>query len=196
MLRKLVYAAGIIFIFLIQFYGLTGCEKEYSYEGGTVADTIITPANDTIIKPAAGLPFCAGCVDNNPTGLFWNFRYDSLLLCGSVTNAVITPSRDGFTFFGPSTCSIDTGLIITVFLDSDSLNRDRNNITTNHAALEYYDNTTSDDIFVSRRPSILFTIETYRHATGIAKGTFKGNVTLKDGTQKAIFSGQFAIQFK
>jgi hypothetical protein len=196
MLRKLVYSIAIIFALFILFSSLSGCEKEYSYEGGLTTDTTSLLGNDTTFKPSTGFPACDGCINSNPSGFFWNFTYDYSLLCGGVTNAVITPERNGFTFFGPSACSNDTGLIMTVFLDSDSLNRDRNNIRTNHASLEYYDNTTLDDIFVSRRPSILFTIETYRHATGIAKGSFKGNVTLKDGTQKAISAGEFTIQFK
>ncbi len=171
--------------------------KEYSYEGGPHNDTIPIPQNDTIIKPANGFPFCSGCGSPNaPAILSWSFKYDGTLLCGTVTNSVITPERNGFTFFGPSTCSLDTGLVMTVFLDLDTLNGDRLNITTNSVALEYYDNTTLTNIFISNRHSISFTIESYVHATGIAKGSFKGYVKTKDSTQASITAGKFAIQFK
>ncbi|MDQ6844743.1 MAG: hypothetical protein M3Z92_10380 [Bacteroidota bacterium] len=196
MSRKLIQIAGVVFISFIQFFGLAGCEKEYSYEGGIIADTIPIVRIDTIPKPSTDFPFCPACAAMNPSAvLFWSFKYDTSLLCGTVTNAVITPDRDGFTFFGPSACSSDTGLVMTVFLDMDSLNRDKNNITTNNVALEYYDNTTFNDIFIANRRSLYFIIETYNHSTGIAKGTFNGNVTLKNGTQKAILGGRFVIQF-
>ncbi|MEO8568023.1 MAG: hypothetical protein ABI419_02765 [Ginsengibacter sp.] len=171
--------------------------KEYSYEGGPLIDTIPAPTHDTTVKPGTTFPFCAGCSSvNTSTVLFWSFKYDTSLLCGSITNSVITPARSGFTFFGPSTCSSDTGLVMTVFLDTDSLNRDRLHITSNNASLEYYDNTVSSDIFISNHHSISFTIDSYVHNTGIATGTFNGLVKTKDSSLIVITDGKFTIQFK
>ncbi len=193
MLRSLLYSTCLTFILYIQISVFSGCAKEYSYEGGPLIDTI--PQADTTADPVH-FPSCDRCGGVTTADLFWNFRYDGSLLCGSITNAVITPERNGFTFFGPSYCSIDSGLIMTVFLDADSLNADKSNIKTNHASLEYYDNTTLSDVFTSSRPSISFIIDSYTHSTGIAKGTFNGTATLKDGTQLTITAGKFAIQFK
>ena len=193
MINKCFHIIGIIFILYIQIFCYTGCAKEYSYEGGPFIDTI--PQQDTTAV-SHGFPFCTLCSGNAANNLFWNFQYNNTLLCGSITNSVITPERDGFTFFGPSACSGDTGLVMTVFLDPDALNEDKYNITTNNASLEYYDNTTLSDIFTSTHHSISFTIDSYIHSTGIARGTFKGAVTLKSGTQLMVTSGKFAIQFK
>ncbi len=197
MLRKFLYKTFIILIIYIQVSGFYGCTKEYSYEGGPAIDTIPIPAHDTTVKPVYSFPFCPGCSSINTTkALFWSFRYDTSLLCGSVTNSVITPERNGFTFFGPSTCSSDTGLVMTVFLDPVALDMDKLNITCTNVALEYYDNTTLSDILISNRHLISFTIDSYVHNTGIAKGTFEGYVKIKDSTLTKINDGKFTIQFK
>ncbi len=193
MLYKLLNISCIIFILYIELISFSGCIKEYSYEGEPANHTI--PIDDTGFRSPISFPFCAGCrQDFILTG--WNFKYDTSLLCGSVTNAVITPERNGFTFFGPSACSADTGLVMTVFLDSDALNKDKSNITTNNVIFQYYDNTTFSDIFISGRFSVSFTIDTYEHATGIVKGRFNGNVKTKDSTAAAIMDGKFAIKLQ
>ena len=199
MLRKVFLTVLTICILYTASRSFSGCAKEYSYEGGPLidipADTI--PVTDTTVTAGMQFPFCPGCKTQNDTSLFWNFKFDTSLLCGNVTNAVITPERDGFTFFGPSTCSIDTGLVMTVFLNSaNALVEDKTNIMTNSVSLQYYDNTTHTDIFISRRPSISFAIDSYNHSSGIAKGKFSGIVKTKDSTPVAIMAGNFAIQFK
>ncbi len=198
MLRRFLYKSSIILIIYIQVSGLYGCMKEYSYEGGPGTDPIVVPPHDTVVNPPKnGLPFCAGCNNANASAdLFWSFRYDTSLLCGSVTNSVITPDRDGFTFFGPSTCSLDTGLVMTVFLSPEALNTDKLNITTTNVSLEYYDNTGFSDVFVSNHHLISFTIGSYVHSSGIARGTFEGLVKAKDNTLVPISQGKFTIQFK
>ena len=200
MLRKLLYIIGVIFILYLQLPGLSGCVKEYSYEGGPTGNTL--PVNDTItipdtIRPQISFPFCSGCRGMDDFILSkWSFKHDTSLLCGTVTDAVITPERNGFTFFGPSACSADTGLVMTVFLNADALNRDRSNITTNLVTFQYYDNTTFSDIFNSGLRSVSFTIDNYVHATGIAKGRFTGTVRTKDSTAAAIADGKFEIKFR
>ena len=194
MLRKLLNIVCIIVIIYLAQAGFSGCIKEYSFEGGPAIDTV--PIHDTTGMPGLSFPLCEGCRGPDDFVLTgWNFKYDTSLLCGSVTNAVITPERNGFTFFGPSACSTDTGLVMTVFLDSEALDRDKSNITTNNVIFQYYDNTTHLDIFISNRHSVSFTIDTYEHATGIAKGGFSGNVNTKDSTVAAIMEGKFKIKF-
>src|SRR5687767_3572553 len=104
MVRKLLNSSCIIPILYLAQAGFSGCIKEYSLEGGLINDTIAVP--DTTVRPKISFPSCAGCRNMDDfilTG--WNFKYDTFLLCGSVTDAVITPERNGFTFFGPSACS-------------------------------------------------------------------------------------------
>ena len=199
--RRLLYISCIIFILYLQLSGFSGCVKEYSYEGGPANDPL--PINDTIsipdttVIPLISFPFCAGCSSMDDYILStWKFKSNGSLLCGTVTNAVITPERNGFTFFGPSACSADTGLVMTVFLNAEALDRDQSNITTNIVTFQYYDNATLSDIFNSGLRTVLFTIDTYVQATGIAKGRFAGNVKTKDSTVAPIMDGKFAIKFK
>ncbi len=191
--RKLLNITGIIFILYLELAGFSGCMKEYSFEGRN--STVLT--NDTSVKSRITFPFCLGCRSMNDfISPGWNFKYDTSLLCGAVTGAVITPERNGFTFFGPSACSKDTGLVMTVFLNSDALDRDRSNITTNQVIFQYYDNSTFSDIFNSNRLSVSFTIDTYQHSTRVAKGRFSGIVKTKDSTMAKIMDGKFSIKFK
>ncbi len=197
MLRKSFYKIFILITICVQVSGFYSCTKEYSYEGGLAIDTIPAPIHDTIPKPVNNFPSCPACSSVNTSDtLFWSFKYNAALLCGSVTNSVITPERNGFTFFGPSKCSLDTGLVMTVFLDPVALDMDKLNINSTNVALEYYDNTTLSDIFISNRHLLSFTIDSYVHGKGIAKGSFEGNVKLKDGTLKPITDGKFTIHFK
>ncbi|MEP7251807.1 MAG: hypothetical protein ABI683_05480 [Ginsengibacter sp.] len=198
MLQKLFYKAVLVSLGYLLLFHLYGCEKEYSYEGGPLPDTIpLPPIHDTIPAPASTFPSCIECsnISSAPI-LFWSFKFDTSSLCGSITNSVITPGRNGFTFFGPSTCSVDSGLIMTVFLDPDTLNSDRTNVTTNNATLEYYDNTSPNDVFVAKQHLLNFTIESYTHASGLTKGTFKGFVKTRDSSLVPISNGKFVIQFQ
>ncbi len=199
-IQKLLNITWIVFIFYLPVAGLSGCAKEYSYEGGPTIDTLIhidtIPVADTHSASVFGFPYCEGCRNKDDFIAFtWNFKTDTSLLCGGVTNAVITPERTGFTFFGPSTCSADTGLVMTVFLNGGALNRDQTNITTNLVTFQYYDNTTFTDIFNSGLRTISFTIDSYIHSTGIAKGRFRGSVRAKNNNVVEIKDGKFVIQF-
>ncbi len=198
MVRALLY---IIFIFFLLFAGLvnlSGCAKEYSYEGGPVQDTLNdTIPLDTIPKKAINFPFCELCNESNETLLStWGFKYDTFFLCGNITAALIAPDKQGFTFFGPSACSIDTGLVMTVYLGSP-LDSDSSDITSHQVIFEYYDNTTLTDIFMTDHLGpFSLTIDSYEYATHIAKGRFSGNVPAKNGDVVTITDGKFQIQFK
>lgn len=198
MLKKSFFKALLITSGYLLLFNFCSCDKEYSYEGGALPDTIpVPPVHDTIPSPASTFPSCAECsnLSSSPT-LFWSFKFDTSSLCGSVTNAVITPDRNGFTFFGPSTCSVDSGLIMTVFVDPDTLNSNKTNITTINATLEYYDNTSNTDVFFATRHLITFKIESYDHASGLTKGSFEGSVKTRDSSLVAVTNGKFSIQFR
>ncbi len=174
-----------------------GCVKEYSYEGGLNDTSVIPPVDTSIIQDSVDetliFPICVSCTGKDDFyEEKWSFSYDTNFFCGNVTNAVVTPTRDGFTFFGPSACSNDSGLIISAFLSNATLTQDLENITTTQVALEYYDNISGDDIMYSD-PSLnlSLTILSYNHTTRIARGTFSGYVFSKNKEVIKIRDGKF-----
>src|SRR5947209_7622391 len=105
----------LVFVFLF-----TGCLKEeYSYEGGTVPPVDTTTTNVDTTLPVASVVHCSLCKPNDPVrSMQWHFMYEGVsALCGPVTKAVLSPEKNAMTFFGPSACTIDTGLIMTAFFD-------------------------------------------------------------------------------
>ena len=172
-----------------------GCEKDYSYEGGPVqVDSIIAPG--TPGDSAMPFPSCAACNLNNTQSMTWSFKVGNSSLCGEVTNAVLSPDRDALTFFGPSFCSADSGLIITAYFDNQLLNADKHNIVASRAILQYYDNIGPSNVLVSKAPDVFnLTIERFTHQTGIATGSFGGFVRMENGAAVKVDTGKFNIQF-
>jgi hypothetical protein len=202
MIRKLFYILLAFTLYYFASISISGCAKEYSYEGGPGPDTTPSvtdtppPIDDTI---ALDLPVCDACkITADTSGYTWNFEYNSNKLCGNITDAVITPDRHGFTFFGPSACSLDTGIVFTVYLKTgDTLNRDRTNVFTDDVYFEYYDNISDIDVFASDLTHRMgLTITNYDDATGTAIGTFSGVATSKLNTVAIINSGNFIIKFR
>lgn len=198
MIRPILYIGCIVFILCTGITGLPGCAKEYSYEGGPAPDTtVVSLPPDTIIKQPIIFPFCAQC--NNTDVLLpstWNFGYDTALICGNITDAILAPDRIGFTFFGPSSCSIDSGLVMTVYLNAGLPDADIANIVSNQVIFEYYDNVTQKDIFsTAELGTFSLTIESYVYTTGIAKGSFSGYVPAKNGDIVQIKNGRFQVKF-
>jgi hypothetical protein len=176
----------IIFLLLFQ-----ACAKEYSYEGG---GTIVRL--DTLPIPIVTGPVCPACINNTTVSLSgWNFKSGNWEVCGMADTAIALGSRTSFTFFGPSTCSSDTGMVITVYLGNDTLNRDKQNLHINRAAFYCYDRVTPSYIYLSQNSSTFFvTIENYVHATGIVTGTFRGSVYRTNGAAASIDSGKFIVR--
>jgi len=197
MYRKLLYIIPACILFF-QLASYQSCTKEYSYEGSPL-DTIPTDSipDDTATNTFA-FPHCSACDGKDDYILgTWSFKYDTSLLCGNITRGIIEPQYHmAFTFFGPSACSTDTGLIMTVYLDI-SLDADVSNVTAPHAVFQYYNNLgIAGDIFVSSdlRPFTLF-IEQYTQSTGIIRGSFNGFVNTDKGTVAEIREGKFVVQF-
>ena len=188
------------YYFFVFFLGLqtllqTGCKKEYSYEGGD-----ITIQKDSILQPplpVKGFPGCSSCrvTDELVLGK-WNFKTGNTFVCGSVDAAGIDYEKTAFTFFGPSKCSIDTGLVMTIYL-SAPLNGDKFDITTTKAAFFYYDHHATKDIFISQ-PATLFsvTIQSFIYATGILTGSFNGTVFTPNGSMVSVSEGKFKIKLR
>ena len=179
-----------------------GCAKEYSYEGGPPPDTAAVPdpigLPDTTgtlpPPPVAGCNSCA--ITDTSSASKWRFEVDGRQVCGFVTRAVLSPDADAMTFFGPSSCSRDSGLIITAYFQNQSLKEDQTNLTATQAELEYYDNTTLTD-FLQSRSTHPFTVTIYQYSsqTGQATGHFSGRVVDKAGNPVEVTSGSFIIQF-
>ena len=172
---------------------MSGCEKEYSFEGGgsrIIRDTIPVPV------PVITDPVCPACINNTAPGLSeWSFKSLNWKLCGKADTAIALGNRTAFTFFGPSTCSSDTGMVITVYLDNDTLNRDKQNLQIDRAAFYCYDRVTPSYIFLSQNSnSFSVIIENYSHATGIVTGTFGGTVFRTNGAAASINAGRFKVK--
>ena len=176
----------------------SGCAKEYSFEGADTAKVI----PDTIPSPgpvATEFPYCILCDSNSAPMLgHWSFKNGNAFMCGGTTNSGFIGgySRKDFTLFGPSACSIDTGLVISAFLDVP-LDRDRFNITTEQAAFYYYDHNAPKDIFISMpTSSFIVTIQRYIYATGECTGTFSGTVYKANGDTAVIRDGRYKVLVK
>lgn len=169
------------------------CSKEVSFEGGGTPSPV-----DTIhpMPPPSEFPVCAACATNNGTALStWTFKSGNSVFCGKADTAIINLERNAFTFFGPSSCSKDSGMVITVYLEGDSLNRDITNLTSSHNAFYYYDRVAPSYIFISQANSLFtVTITSYNHQSRIATGTFHGNVIRANGNGAGIESGKFTVK--
>ncbi|MCW3109735.1 MAG: hypothetical protein JWQ09_4241 [Segetibacter sp.] len=188
------------FIILSIFTQIAACEKEYSFEGGLRQDSTLlndSTRQDSSIIPVITFPVCKDCNTTDTSSAFrWSFKVGSSLLCGNITRAVLSPDSNAMTFFGPSTCSADTGLIITAYFNNEVLNNDQSNVTADYTTLEYYDNTTMLDILQSKQPNIFsLTFDSYKQQTGIATGRFSGSVVDKNSNVIKVEAGRFKIKF-
>ncbi|HLG41207.1 MAG TPA: hypothetical protein VI461_16115, partial [Chitinophagaceae bacterium] len=173
---KILSLTAIIVATMPLLFSHTGCAKEYSFEG---ADTLHHVGPPIPIAVQDELPQCAACdsyADPVSPGQ-WSLKAMQSQACGTVDTAIINLERTYFTFFGPSACSRDTGMVITVYLENDSLNRSRTNVIVNRVAFYYYDRVTPSYIYITT-PNTAFSvlIENYDHQSRIATGRFGGNV--------------------
>lgn len=202
-MQKILYSVLIILLLCTQLPGTMGCIKEYSFEGAVV-DTTIIPT-DTIPLPVDSttnmeyeFPVCDSCKNIEGYNLGkWSYKTGKSVLCGNITAAIRSPDSSAFTFFGPSACSLDTGVIFTVYLDENKLNKDLSNIGSSKVIFYYYDNVSHKDIFTSENYAMItVTIDSYNHATGIARGRFYGITIRKDASAATIEDGKYEVKFK
>ena len=170
------------------------CRKEYSFEGSN------TPPVDTSDSPkpapvAYNFPLCSVCSTLTTTQLStWSFKMENMPACGKADTAIMLGNRTAFTFFGPSSCSNDTGMVITVYL-RDTLNKNLTYISADKTAFYYYDHVTPSYIMMSQAYApFSVTIESYDHQTKIATGTFEGVALRSDGHWVSINSGKFKMK--
>ena len=180
---------NIIFLFIIITF--TGCKKEYSCEG---CDTIIiTDTNTTINIPKPYIcPSCIGVDDFIENK--WSLSNGSNFYCGTIDTAIASPARNGFTFFGPSACSIDSGLVLTINIEPAILNQDVFNSTTTKVGMYYYDNVAQTYPFITQSAfQFSVTINSYIHQTKMLTGTFSGIVVKPNGGQTSV-QGKFKVK--
>jgi hypothetical protein len=185
----------LVFFYIITIltavYFLFSCKKEYSCENCLVTPIIVDTGKTTL--PAYVCPACPGnetFIENK-----WSFRDDTLLRCGLIDTAIVAPDRTGFTFFGPSACSADTGIVMTIQLDTIHLNRNLTNVTSQFAAYYYYDNVGQTYIYMSKQQNpFTVTIDSYDYQTKLASGTFSGFGYRPAGGGSSIRSGKFKVK--
>jgi hypothetical protein len=199
---KLYYFLAIFLVSPILILQNTGCTKEYSYEGGDTTVVINNPPADSTLSPqdTSGLfPICNLCKIENPLNIGdWSFKTGNSFLCGGTTNSGFFGgnTQEDITFFGPSACSVDTGIVVSAFF-SVPLDRDRFNITAYRAAFYYYDNNAPKDIFMSHQENIFtVTIQSFIYSTRIASGIFSGTVFKANGDTANIKEGKFKVHIK
>lgn len=181
----------------------SGCAKEYSCEG---CDTVHNPLDTTTIQDTTivqdttttsltdSFPQCDSCNETKPLAMnTWSFKIGNSFICGTFTNPGFFSglSRTAITLFGPSACSVDTGIVLSVYLPVP-LDRDRNNIIASSTAFYYYDHNSTNDIFDSADPypfSII--IDSYNFTTNIVSGRFSGTVIKPNHNKTAISDGHF-----
>src|SRR6266498_1117185 len=139
-IRKLYIVCIILALLPLLWTFDSGCAKEYSFEGGdslVVIDTTTPPPPPPVPIPTSWT--CPACIGQDAQiEAKWSFHNDSNFACGIIDKAVVNQDRTAFTFFGPSACSIDTGMIIDVFLNGTAvLNRDLSNITSRKGSFFY-----------------------------------------------------------
>jgi hypothetical protein len=195
---KRYYLFFFFFAFMILLLQSSGCIKEYSFEGALNDTTPVNIPTDTLdtlmLPPAITFSQCSFCnaADEILLG-HWSFKTGNAYLCGSFSNSGFFSgqSKTSFTFFGPSACSDDTGLVVSVYLPIP-LDQDRNDLTTNRTAFYYYDHNSPNDILASRPPSVFsVTVQSFVSATGIAIGTFSGIAFTATGDSMRITDGRF-----
>jgi hypothetical protein len=195
--KKLYYFFILFFILPLLLVHNTGCYKEYSFEGinsARINKDTVSPEPIVIVKEFHDCSLCH--IQNNLSVGQWNFIVGNSFLCGSVTNSGFFSgySKMDITFFGPSACSVDTGLVVSAYF-SVPLDQDRYNLTTSSAAFYYYDHNATKDILISLPPGLFsVTIESFIYTTGIATGTFQGIVYKANADTAIVTDGKFKVK--
>ncbi|MES2882164.1 MAG: hypothetical protein V4676_08455, partial [Bacteroidota bacterium] len=170
---------------------MTGCAKDYSYERQPQDSIPIIP----IVNPSVLFSSCTLCNANNPLpDSAWSFKVDQVFFCGVAEKAIITLERSSFTFFGPSSCSADSGFIASVYL-SQPLTSSKTNVVAARVAFYYYDRIAPSYVLISRTTDqFSLTIEAYDHQTGTATGKFEGFAFTENSVRKTVEGGKFRIR--
>lgn len=170
----------------------TNCSREYSNEGRDSVAIIPSPIADSQPAPAVPpLQACTGC-SNLVEIDKWSFSLNNNLLCGIVDTAIRSATQQAFTFYGPSLCSEDSGLVVTATLAPDKIDRNLNNYTLPKATMYYYDHVGGLHMLESRSTNpFQLVIKSYNHQTKEINGSFSGAVFTRDGRELKLQDGRW-----
>ena len=147
------------------------------------------------VNDPGSLPGCASCLQPDSINTYtWSFKTGTSQLCGRVDTAIINIDRSSFTFYGPSSCGRDTGLIFTVYMGPVVLNKDTSNLKAFYATFYYYRTGAPYVLLSKTAQSFNFIISGYVHATKMAIGTFSGFGYHQNGRAVEVSSGKFKIR--
>ena len=180
-------------VIILSLFLVVSCKREYSYERVPInIDTIAVTIN-----PVPELPPCIACNNyTDPIGLNqWSLKAEQSKACGIIDTAIATFDRAAFTFFGASSCSIDTGLVMTVYLENVKLDKDLSNVYVPKVSFFYYDRVAPTYIFISsaRYPFSVY-IDKYEHQTKTVTGRFDGFAKRTNGVNAFISQGHFKVK--
>lgn len=195
MWRKVFFIVCFAFACCALMLDIQGCTKEYSYERQPVDSTGTVPdSTDTI--PNVIYSQCPLCKKDPGYVLGeWSFMIDTFTFCGIVTGEVMLSERTAFTFFGPSACSDDSGLIITCYMD-EPFAEEATYVSVDLVTLRYYNHPGGKDMLQADASlGFALVIQSYSKATGVMRGIFSGNVLTDRNTIKRISNGKFEIKF-
>ena len=188
----------VLCISTLSWWGMAGCSKEYSYEGGPLPDTSNNGLKpDTTQKDSFQFVPCNICVADSFGKAVdtWRIQLPQSKACGNFTRTVITPTRDAFTFFGPSACSADSGIILNSFWSPLVFDRDLKNVSTQRTAFYYYDRIGNTYVLERKTGQVMtIVIEEYSHSTGIAKGYSFGEAQTANGKLVRVSDIRFVIK--
>jgi hypothetical protein len=172
---------------LVCVFVFMSCLKDYSYEKKDVI--VDTP------KPKPSIHTCTACEGKDTQQVSrWSFYNDTTFYCGQIDTAIVL-DKTGFTLYGPSLCSQDSGLVILVRLGSTTLEHDIYNTTFSNTSFYYYDRIGSTHVFITTYGTTFdLTIESYIQQTKMATGHFNGFAYRPDGTLASIQSGKFKVR--
>jgi hypothetical protein len=190
---------GLIVFSLLILAIIQNCTKEYSREGlnnttPPIVDT--TPSQQTPPDTTSITSFCVACAGMDKfEENRWSFKAGNSFQCGPMDTALMAPERNAFTFFGPSSCSSDTSMVITVYIDNYVLNKDLQNIVIPKVDFRFTKLGAPKYLLISQ-PGTPFnlTIESYDHQTKMTTGTFSGYAYKGDGTIQKVDSGKFKVK--
>jgi len=169
---------------------ITSCRRIYVYkrQAGT------TDSVPVIAPPAADFPTCNVCTGFTAAQNQWSFKIGNSSLCGGFDKSVINIERNTFTFFGPSACAIDTGLVLTASIGTQALVKDYYNLTVPKVDFIYYKTGAADILYNQTVRDVSMVIESYIHSTRIASGRFSGKAYKRDSSVVLIENGRFVIK--
>jgi hypothetical protein len=187
--KKKRYGIFYFSLILILFHHC-GCVKDYSRER---QDSILPVPDTAPIVQVPDIPLCAAC---DARDIFEesrrSFRAGNSFLCGIMDTAFINAERNAFTFFGPSACSSDTNMLISVYLESYTFDRDHQSLAIPKVAF-YLAKQGASKFILESHPGTPFsvTIDSYSHQTRIVVGTFSGLAYKADGNRLPVHSAKF-----